>query len=256
MRQLAAEKYSSSFHFRIFWLCGMVMLACMAVLAIANDAHELIGKLDSRIPIRITLQRNGKNLSGIYQYFKVGKDITLKGEINLENEFTLQEFDERNRHTGTFRGKYVTAEWIDGFWSSPDKRKNLKFEAWDEDGMLVPAINPNDSISGSYLRWNNTKGQEDTNNATLNLRMMKDGRIRIDGNAIWEGNAETGNVNTGEVDAFCMLKNKEIIYQGKGHDLCRFVIALGKDSLVVSNDNMKCGGLNVTFNGSYKKVPR
>lgn len=65
---------------------------------------------------------------------------------------------------------------------------------------------------------------------------------------------KTGYVNDGQVDGiFALQGSKVFLKANEGFD-CRFTITFGKGSLVITDDNLKCGGLNVSFNGRYRRI--
>ena len=64
------------------------------------------------------------------------------------------------------------------------------------------------------------------------------------------GNAETGNVNTGEFAETSIAKDNILDISSDG---CKLTITVSEDSLTVTKDNFGCGGLNVSFDGFYKK---
>nr|MDQ2938873.1 hypothetical protein [Acidobacteriota bacterium] len=64
-----------------------------------------------------------------------------------------------------------------------------------------------------------------------------------------------GNVNVGEEDGIFELQGRKLLFKaGDGDDDCRFMITFGADSLLITEDNLRCGGLNVSFDGRYKKI--
>ncbi len=60
------------------------------------------------------------------------------------------------------------------------------------------------------------------------------------------------NIHTGEVE-FEAAPNGNFLTLEENEDLCSVTLRLVGDYLVVS-DNLKCGGVNVTFNGVYRKT--
>ena len=106
------------------------------------------------------------------------------------------------------------------------------------------------SISGKYKR--NEKRRSNTS-ADLTILKLKNGRVRVTGDAVWEGNVATGLVSLGDLDGSFPLKRNKLYYNKDG---CRLTIAFLKNALIISNDNSACGGMNVTFNGKYRKVGR
>jgi hypothetical protein len=220
----------------------------------SSDEREFVGTINNTLRVRIKLSQSGKTLSGTYAYERVGKSLRLNGAMTSENEFYLNEFDERGRQTGKFDGKFVSKDWIEGTWVSNTTKKEMPFSAWAVDGKEIPVADAQDRVSGQYKRVDQ-RGRFDRDAAVLNVWLLKDGEVRVVGDATWVGNASTGNVNVGQVDGvFALQGNKLFLKSGDGDDDCRFTITFGMDSLVVSEDNLKCGGMNVSFDGKYRKV--
>lgn len=220
----------------------------------SSDQREFIGTINNTLRVRMRLSQSGKILSGSYAYERVGKGLKLNGAMTSEKEFYLDEFDERGHQTGKFEGKFVSKDWLEGTWSSTSTKKEMPFSAWATDGKQIPAADAQDSVSGQYRRVDN-RGRFDRDSATLNIWLLKDGQIRVAGDSTWVGNERTGNVNIGNVDGiFARQGNKLFFKDGDGDDDCRFTIMFGGDSLRVTEDNFQCGGLNVSFNGKYRRV--
>jgi len=174
--------------------------------------------------------------------------------MTSEEEFYLNEFDERGNQTGKFEGKFVSKDWIEGTWSSTTAKKQMPFSAWVVDGQQVPTTNANDRVGGKYQRVDKS-GKLDRNSSELNVWLLRDGSVRIKGDSTWVGNVRTGNVNVGDVDGIFPLQgNKLSVKSGEEAEACRFTITFGVDSLIVSGDNLQCGGLNVSFDGKYRKT--
>jgi len=105
-------------------------------------------------------------------------------------------------------------------------------------------------ISGEYERYDGDK--PDYHGSTITIKELKDGQIHVIGNAVWIGNAETGNVNTGDIDGTFPLKGNQVNYIDGG---CNLTLTFSKNGLTVDDKSGGgCSGLNVTFNGKYRKV--
>ena len=77
------------------------------------------------------------------------------------------------------------------------------------------------------------------------------GFLNVTGNAIWKGLGD--NVHVGEIDGRYEPLNGVIEYSdGDGEYDCRATLRLVGNYLIVS-DNLRCGGMNVTFTGVYLK---
>jgi Protein of unknown function (DUF3298) len=89
----------------------------------------------ANLSIEMQLLRDGEHLAGTYFYPKVGKNITLTGTVDKDNNVTLNEADESGKQTGIFKGKWQTAVdspdpsiyEIEGKWSKPDGSKPTEF---------------------------------------------------------------------------------------------------------------------------------
>ena len=111
--------------------------------------------------------------------------------------------------------------------------------------LQVSPATPMHDLGGTYER--SGSGGDD---AELTITRSADGRLHVDGKALWVGNAATGNVHTGEIDGTFALEGDRLHYDAEG---CRFTLAFTDDGLAVSDDNSACGGMNVTFDGDYVK---
>lgn len=106
------------------------------------------------------------------------------------------------------------------------------------------------TIFGEYQRY--YQGKPDEHTATLKITAADKHKVKITGDSIWIGNATNGNVNLGSIEGEFPISNNKLYY----HDeyACKFTIVFKANGLDVKNDNNRCGGLNVSFNGFYKKV--
>ena len=80
-------------------------------------------------------------------------------------------------------------------------------------------------------------------------RARRPGALRVAGDATWVG-ANPGNVHVGEVSGEAAPAGNVLTVGAE--DDCRLTLRLVGPYLVVS-DNRQCGGLNVTFDGVYRK---
>lgn len=119
---------------------------------------------------------------------------------------------------------------------------------------LVTTIQKSFSISGIYERT--YQGKPDKDSSSITIRELTDGQIHVEGNSIWVGNVESGNVNMGELEGSFRLDGNKIYYTDGEDEGCRLTIIFSQNVLSVSDDNQRCGGLNVTFNGQYSKAEK
>jgi hypothetical protein len=94
-------------------------------------------------------------------------------------------------------------------------------------------------------------GAWDFNAGSLRLsRGAKRGALRVAGEAFWTG-ANPGNVHTGGVSGEAAPAGRVLTIE---EDPCRLTLRLVGNYLV-ADDNGECGGVNVTFDGVYRRKP-
>jgi len=99
-----------------------------------GDKYFFRGTIAS-LSIEMQLLRDGERLTGTYFYPRIGKNITLTGTVDKDNNVTLNEADDSGKQTGVFKGKWQTAvdspdpaiHEIEGKWSKPDGSKATEF---------------------------------------------------------------------------------------------------------------------------------
>lgn len=135
---------------------------------------------------------------------------------------------------------------------------------WIESGLLVPAV-PGDVAADFPGRWGYGEFHE------LAISPAGDGLVHISGSALFgaddPGRVERGAVNVGALDVVAPAGDDEIAFTvdwdnvvhdhgyGEPEDgFCRVRMHREGPYLVVS-DNYRCGGMNVTFSGVYRRAP-
>ena len=106
---------------------------------------------------------------------------------------------------------------------------------------------------------------------TITIKPEPDGRIAIEGEATWGSHdperVKRGGVNMGDIEAEVHIADGAVAFaidfdgatkpfdfkQADNSDLCRVKLwRLGP--YLVASDNLRCGGMNVTFTGLYRKA--
>lgn len=80
------------------------------------------GSIGSSLDLEMKLVRADPQLSGSYYYQRVGTRINLRGTIDPDGKFVLDEFDPAGKQTGAFKGLWTVdaqdgAVKLAGFWS-------------------------------------------------------------------------------------------------------------------------------------------
>lgn len=90
--------------------------------------------------VELDIKRDGGTLSGSYFYAKSGSAnrLTLKGKIEADGSFTMQESDAAGKQTGALKGKWKddpneAGASLDGEWLKPGQTADgLSFYAWEQ----------------------------------------------------------------------------------------------------------------------------
>ncbi|MFZ2266286.1 MAG: hypothetical protein WAV95_01780 [Azonexus sp.] len=113
---------------------------------------------------------------------------------------------------------------------------------------IAPGTEQQSKWNGKYVRF--YRGKEDKNSASLLLIVLSGNRVHISGSAIWQGpNAAIGQVNTGDIEAIGTVNNGKLTFDSDG---CNGELRSNGDSIIVETES-GCGGLNVSFVGTYQK---
>ena len=234
--------------------CLVVLSATAAFAGQAQGEREYVGAMGNSLRIRMTLNIEGRSVQGHYVYEAVGKPLALAGTVSGK-QITLRETDADGNHTGTFKGQFVTATLIEGNWSNPAGTKTLPFSVKAIAGSSAspPASAASDGVSGQYQRVDASGRIQKVSGSTLNVQLQ--GRsVKVQGQAFLVINAQTGNVRTGHVEGTFKLSGTVVRVKGDDDYSCAMTLTFGKGTLDVTGDNGQCGGLAVSFTGSYRRV--
>ncbi|PWF55032.1 lysozyme inhibitor LprI family protein [Massilia glaciei] len=110
-------------------------------------------------------------------------------------------------------------------------------------------------VSGRYERHYRNKPDK---TATIDVFALPGNRVRVLGSAHWQS-ANPDNVNIGDISGVATLDKKVLRYRDGNGDRegeigCMLTLTFAGDALTVSDDNRRCGGHNVTFDGAYRRA--
>lgn len=87
----------------------------------------------------MTLRRQGGDLQGSYFYVKSGSanPLSLRGKIDANGNFTMQEFDSSGKQTGEFKGAWKddpnqAGVSLEGEWKKPNAKEGQSFWAYEQ----------------------------------------------------------------------------------------------------------------------------
>ena len=106
------------------------------------------GSIGSSLDLQMKLVRTGDLLSGSYFYQRIGTRINLRGKIQPDGNFTLDEFDAAGKQTGSFQGLWTIDARdglanLAGFWSKPNEtsfEKKTPFSVHEEPIALTGEV--------------------------------------------------------------------------------------------------------------------
>ncbi len=87
----------------------------------------------------MTLRREGSQLQGNYYYVKSGSSntLSLRGKVEANGSFTMQEFDSSGKQTGEFKGSWKddsnqSGATLEGEWKKPGTKDGQGFWAYEQ----------------------------------------------------------------------------------------------------------------------------
>jgi len=101
----------------------------------ASQTKYFKGSIGSSLDLQMKLVRADPQLSGSYFYQRIGTRINLRGTIDPDGKFVLEEFDPAGKQTGVFKGMWTvdaqegTAQ-LAGFWYKPKQKESDKSTAF------------------------------------------------------------------------------------------------------------------------------
>ena len=93
----------------------------------APETKYFKGSIGSSLDLEMKLVRADPQLTGSYYYQRIGTRINLRGTIDPDGKFVLDEFDPAGKQTGVFKGLWAVdaqdgAIKLAGFWSKRDQK--------------------------------------------------------------------------------------------------------------------------------------
>ena len=94
----------------------------------APETKYFKGSIGSSLDLQMKLVRTGDQLNGSYFYQRIGTRINLRGKIEPDGQFVLDEFDQSGKQTGVFKGLWAVDAQdglirLMGNWSKPPNEK-------------------------------------------------------------------------------------------------------------------------------------
>jgi hypothetical protein len=212
----------------------------------SDPVLEFFGTIGKDLAVSMTLTFQNGRVSGSYKYLKYERNIPLR-EICTDGSLTLQESGPPEKLAAFLQGSFSKPQTVEGTWSTVDGKKRLTFQ--------LQALLPKDRVSGRYTMGNYLV-EKSNFGAELNILLLADGRVRVKGDAVWVNPAKPDSVQTAEVNGTARLEGDKAHYMESSDDpeSCHFTIHFSAGAITVTDDSLKCGGMNVRFAGTYQRV--
>ncbi|MFP5211890.1 MAG: hypothetical protein ACLGPL_00785, partial [Acidobacteriota bacterium] len=107
-------------------------------IAVPSGPLSLTGTINQNLKVKMSLKVDGSSLSGSYFYERHKIDIRLDGSVDGEGNVTMKEYDAKGNQTGLFKGKFVSAQKIEGVWTKPDGSKPMPFSLESDQSTATP----------------------------------------------------------------------------------------------------------------------
>lgn len=189
-----------------------------------GDFYELNAIEEKDIDFRLGSVKTAKNKNA---YFIDEKGLRQKSYLIQGDEVIVSKTNSKNACV----------------WYQPKKGKETI--GWIPLDNL--SFKPSSSIRQSWIgNWEYGEGEIKV------IPQKRDGSYKFDGKTFWVGQGE-GNVSIGDIEFVdSPIANRLTTKPTEDLADCKVKMQLLGDYLIVS-DNTKCGGLNVTFSGIYRK---
>jgi hypothetical protein len=220
-------------------LLGLLMLACVAVSAVAQEADDNPANwcrngLFPSDKAGFKLAKVGGNRTARIHFLN-DDDGCPSPEVKCETKSYLITGDE-------VLVSRTYGQWVCG-WYQP--QKGGETVGWlRADKLVLTAPQPRPALEDWVGLWKYAE-------KSLGIRRDgKSGLLKVKGYATWQGVG--ANVHVGEVEAAAQPQGPELVLV---EEECRVSLKLVGDYLV-ADDNSGCGGVNVSFNGVFRRDRR
>jgi hypothetical protein len=202
------------------------------------------------------LEIAGSQVTGSYYYEKHKVPIALSGTLDERRQLRLEERSADGKVTGTFSGRFVSDNRVEGTWVTADGTKAFSFvldRAGDNDSQ--PALRLPTAVSAGG--WAGTWTREDK-------RGLDGAEVTIKGatgqSFDFDILANSGG-HTGEIEGHALINEEKARFAektgsgaGVTHDCMVDFVLRSKAIEISTNGCAGYGGIGVVFDGSYLRA--
>ncbi|MDH4227601.1 MAG: hypothetical protein OEV59_07650 [Deltaproteobacteria bacterium] len=185
-------------------------------LDIDENRHLFSGKIDGKYDIRMKLGINGSDLTGVYYYTSVGKEIPVRGTVDREGLVRIKEFGKPGgKYSGTFEGIW-DGRIMKGLWSDG---KNKQFEFSFEHyrpwrGSYAEEPSSELKFDMWYRKWRKEGDMQEGESYIAGITLKGGDKVEIGRQYYDEKGPEGDNMYYGVMDskAYLLHGNPDIIF--------------------------------------------
>jgi hypothetical protein len=116
---------------------------------------NLVGTINAKLKIRMKLAKQGTSLLGTYSYESQKKAIPLRGTVNEQGYFQMDEYGTKDSITGHIVGAFTSDNVVVGFWSKGDATNSPNLPVrLVEDARATAGVNNKLEIINANVRGN------------------------------------------------------------------------------------------------------
>ena len=209
-------------------------------------------KAKKDIPVAMTLNKNGQNLSGQMLYKKVGQPIELNGTIDDAGTISLKESID-DEITGYYEGQIID-NVFHGIWQSGDKKRSFDFSMNASDKDFNSFVKKKEILKYTGLyEIKPAEGRDADYHYMFEVEQTGEDNIKF----LFYGNRGKPSYNMGSIEGEAVLKAGIATFENNEYGDCAFQIKFRDDGLeaLYLDDKNECGfGFGVYLEGDYKKT--
>ncbi len=221
----------------------LLVVSALVSVVLAAEVREvsLSGTINKTLKVRMNLKIDGTNIAGSYYYEKSKIAIPLKGRMDKNGDFEIQEFDPKGKVTGSFRGHHMSILELEGTWSAPGSQKNLVF------ALSADPVYQRGKSAGWAGEWNYVKSNQFHDNL-INIANEHPSSVDF---AMY---ANSGS-NVGQLEGTARLSGNTAAW-ADAESGCKVTMTLQGDALTLKTNEpceKFCGMGAAFYNGEYKQ---
>jgi len=225
-----------------------------AVISQTEEEISYVGAMKDNIDIHMRLRIQDDIITGSYYYGTVRVDLPLSGTIDKARQVEIIEYDANGKSTGTFMGRFVSEDRLEGVWN------NEKIKYFSKGRNVYPFYMEKENESGDTKQktlGGKNKALWEGNWNRINSDRSANSGVEISfatNNSFWFELHGQNAGQTSRITGVAVIKEVGAVFtDSKGVEIT-FILQDGRLTITTTKD--KSGDGNIDLNGSYaREVP-